>query len=340
VTACDAPRAWYRACVRAAFVIVILSSSAALADAPQRYSSGFTVHESADARDLVAVIRPVPSGRVLVPGGTFTMGSTPIQMASAIALCEREPLGPVKVPFEQSNGDLHLLSAHCDFLRFEAEGTAHSVTLSTFLMDRTEVTVADYTRCVAVGACSPPGFRAGDARFSDARFPVVDVAWTDARDYCAFAHGRLPTEAEWEYAARGPTGKLFPWGDVWNPHLANHGSIALDPTDATDGFAGLAPVGSIPDGKTPLGLLDMAGNAAEWVADSIGLDTEKSSRELIPLPYPPAAIVNPRNQSGTMRMIRGGSYLQGADAQRSAARMITYETRRLPSVGFRCASDP
>jgi len=318
---------------------ILLTSSTALADAPQRYVGDLPLRESLDARDAVGVLRMAPAGRALIPGGTFTMGATPIEMLAGVALCEHEPLGPVKVPFEAPNGLVHRLSAHCDPLRFETEGIAHSVTISTFKMDRTEVTVADYMRCVAASACAPPAFLPGDARFAQPRFPIVDVAWTDARDYCAFAHGRLPTEAEWEYAARGVEGRTFPWGNVWNPHLANHGSIALDPTDATDGFVWLAPVGSFPDGKTPFGLLDMAGNAGEWVADSIDLDVERSARELLAKAYGSAPVTNPRGTTGTMRMIRGGSYLQGADAQRATARSITYESRKLPGVGFRCAED-
>ncbi len=334
----------YGACVRHshrgrgadALLVILFSSSAAFAD------SDLPVRTTINARDGIAVLRPTLAGRVLIPGGTFTMGSTPLQMLTGVTLCEREPLGPVKIPFEMANGLVHRLSSHCDPLRFESEGVAHAVTVATFHLDRTEVTVAEYMRCVSSASCNPPGFMPGDARFSQAQFPVVDVSWSDAKAYCAYAHARLPTEAEWEYAARGVEGRIFPWGNVWNPHLANHGTIALDPTDATDGFAGLAPVGSIADGKTPLGLLDMAGNAAEWVDDIIELDTQKSARELLPMPYATSqasTTVNPRGTQGTMRMIRGGSYLQGADAQRAAARFITYETRKLPTVGFRCASD-
>jgi formylglycine-generating enzyme required for sulfatase activity len=216
-----------------------------------------------------------------------------------------------------------------------SEGVTHPVTLSPYFIDRTEVTVADYTRCVSAGRCGAPGFSASDARYAQPSFPVVLVTWEDARDYCTFARGRLPTEAEWELAARGLGGRTFPWGEVYNPHLSNHGSLALDVTDATDGFEGLAPVGSIPDGKTALGVLDMAGNAAEWVADAFDPD---QVYEQVP-PYPPTPETNPRHDAGSRHIIRGGSYMQGADFQRSAARYGTYPTRRLPYVGFRCASD-
>ncbi len=327
---------------RRTFAAVVLLGSVALAGQPERYSNGLSARDAAEARDGIVMLRPLPSGRVLVPGGTFTMGSTPMQMLSGVALCEREPLGPVKVPYELQNGIMHAMSAHCDAARFMAEGVAHAVTVSSFYMDRTEVTVADYKHCVSAGSCNPPGFTPGDARFDAPRFPVTSVSWTDARDYCTFSHARLPTEAEWELAARGLAGRIFPWGNVWNPHLANHGSIALDPTDATDGFAGLAPVGSIPDGKTPLGLLDMAGNVDEWVADQVEIDPERStaSRELVPMAYAPSPQTNPRGTTGTMRMVRGGSFLQGADAQRATARTMALESRRLPGIGFRCASDP
>jgi formylglycine-generating enzyme required for sulfatase activity len=320
-----------------------LVASTAGAGAPERYASGLDARAQFDARNgEIAMLRRAPEGRVHIGGGSFTMGATPIEMAAGLELCKKEPLGRVLVPvFDQHGqpvydaaGQLQKQWLHCRPLRFEAEGVAHRVTLSSFSIDRTEVRVGDYMRCVSTGACGAPGFASGDTRFANADFPVVLVTWDDARDYCKFAGGRLPTEAEWEYAARGAGGRIFPWGNLYNPHLANHGSIALDPTDATDGFAGLAPVGSIRDGMTPLGLLDMAGNAAEWVADEVDPDPS----ETVPLAYGPAPQVNPRAAGGARRIVRGGSYMRGADAMRATSRTLALATRRMADVGFRCAA--
>lgn len=320
---------------RAVLGMIVFVASSAAATSPERYSQGLDQHTDADAREGVVVLRPLARGRVHVPGGTYRMGATPMEMLHGVQLCQREPLGTLVVPVVDVNHVTHNRSAHCDVLRFEVEGIAHPVTISSFWMDRTEVRVGDYMRCVSAGSCNAPGFTPSDARFSRSDLPVVLVTWEDARDYCSFAKGRLPTEAEWEYAARGTTGRMFPWGNDWNPHLANHGSIALDPTDASDGFANLAPVGSFPDGKTPLGLLDMAGNAGEWVADLADADPT----DIFPEAYGPAPQTNPMQTTGSRRIIRGGSYLQGADSQRATARVITYPTRRLPGVGFRCAAN-
>jgi formylglycine-generating enzyme required for sulfatase activity len=245
------------------------------------------------------------------------------QMKRAIDLCERE-----------------ILRIHCRDVDLQtlvrAEGRAHPVTLSTFDMDRTEVTVADYARCASAGVCAPADLTPDDARFGRPELPVTHVRFEDATSYCAWAGGRLPTEAEWEYAARGAEGREFPWGTVYNPHLANHGAWAADRTDASDGFAGLAPVGSFPDGATPLGLLDMAGNVGEWVADVLLTDPASGH----PLPYESAAVTNPppNTRGGGFHVVRGGSYEDGAMWLRSAARS-TNVLPRPASVGFRCVAD-
>jgi formylglycine-generating enzyme len=270
----------------------------------------------------VLTLRETPGGRVRIPGGTFTMGSTAEAMLRALSLCEREVFGG--------------LCRKPDLVgMLRAEGAQHEVTLSAFDMDRTEVTVGDYMRCVSAGHCAPPEFSPTDSRFARAELPVTHVRWDDAADYCQWAHGRLPTEAEWEYAARGAAGREFPWGNEYNPHLANHGAWASDKTDATDGFVGLAPVGSFPDGKTPLGLFDLAGNAAEWVSDVFEFDAQGQ-----PVGYAAERVVDPpaKKSGGGFHVVRGGSYESAPMWLRSASRDWS-SLPRPAAVGFRCAAD-
>ncbi len=289
--------------------------------------------ERAASRGVEALRAPL-AGRVRVHGATFEMGSTAREMFAALKMCVSPTLSPF--PDKQS-----IASLGCDDAdvksALRAEGQIHEVTLATFDIDRTEVRVADYARCVATRACPSPGFGYGDPRFDRPDYPVTHVRWEDAATYCAWAGGRLPTEAEWEYAARGTERRIFPWGDHYNPHLTNHGAadagLRGGEADASDGYPILAPVGSFPDGATPLGVLDMAGNAAEWVSDFWG-DADDEGYG-----YSSVAAVDPRGPiTGVFHVVRGGSYENGPAGLRTAARGRIF-VPRAETVGFRCAAD-
>ncbi|HEY4158534.1 MAG TPA: SUMF1/EgtB/PvdO family nonheme iron enzyme [Polyangiaceae bacterium] len=251
------------------------------------------------------------STMIRIAASDFWMGSTSADILDAAALCAREPL-----------------PTYCDPQVFADEQERHRVHLSAFLLDRREVSVEDYASCVRVGRCEPVPFSAG-SRFARPDYPATFVTWYDASAYCAFRGARLPSEAEFERAARGVTGRRFPWGDDPSMHRANHGRLGIDVTDADDGYAELAPVGSFPAGRTPEGFLDLAGNAAEWVLDRYAAE------------YPAVAVGDPRgpdpSQARDERVYRGGSYRDALAWLRGAAREPMPPGERRPWLGFRCA---
>ena len=216
------------------------------------------------------------------------------------------------------------------------ERPQHEVQLDAFWLDLYEVTNEAYGLCVAAGMCNPPealdinGFSYEFASvINDAS--VVNVSWYSARDYCTWAGKRLPSEAEWEYAARGDDGRIYPWGnDADAFHKAWYGGIfdASDP-NVQDDFSRPAPVGSFPEGASPFGIFDMAGNVWEWVLDWYAPGTYSQPGQENP--------VGP--EGGSMRVVRGGSWTTPSLSLRA-----TYREARSPStawidVGFRCAMD-
>ena len=260
----------------------------------------------------LSMLRARGSRMIRVPASEFVMGSTTAEIIDSTVLCEREPLG-----------------ATCDERSFADESLAHRVRLSGFFLDRREVTVAEYQACERVGRCQPAPFERGALRFKQPDFPITLVTWDDARAYCAFRGARLPTEAEFERAARGPAGRRFPWGQLANTRLANHGRLGIDLTDDTDGFSELSPVGSFNAGRTPDGFLDLAGNVAEWVQDRYAAQ------------YPDGEQADPQGpdaaRASSARVVRGGSYESPMAWLRGAARGAYLPTERRPSLGFRCA---
>jgi Tol biopolymer transport system component/L-ascorbate metabolism protein UlaG (beta-lactamase superfamily)/putative intracellular protease/amidase len=243
---------------------------------------------------------------VYVPGGTFMMGSTEAQIDVARALCDEYPDDYGK----------------CKQSPFEGESPQHTVTLDSFWFDRAEVTNAQYELCVTEGACRRARL-ANDPTYNWDDHPVAGIPWQDAADYCAWAGGRLPTEAEWEYAARGTEGTIFPWGDEFD---CAGGNFWDDGTGCDDGYPKPAAVGRFPAGTSWCGATDMAGNVWEWVTDLYG-------------PYPAEAQTNPKGPvSGSERILRGGSWGYLPAFSRAAHRYPVPPTANYLAVGFRCAA--
>jgi formylglycine-generating enzyme required for sulfatase activity len=194
------------------------------------------------------------------------------------------------------------------------ERPAHTQMLKRFFIDRTEVTQTAYLACVRAARCRRVPERFRKPVGGDGQLPVTGVSWFDARDYCRFAGGRLPTEAEWEKAARGTDGREYPWGPESSCARANWGNF-----DGEGPCAGQNPgfpvaVGRYEAGASPYGALDMAGNVWEWVADRY-------------------------EDEAARRVVRGGSCCSYFVAPRAANRNAWEATYRDGDLGFRCAAD-
>ena len=211
---------------------------------------------------------------------------------------------------------------------FEDEKPVHSVYLNTFWIGQTEVTNSMYEKCVTSGVCSPQrqtSFNPSTGTYQFGRnypnFPAVYVNWNQASTYCSWANGRLPTEAEWEKAARGTNNITYPWGNnTPNHNLANYGNYLGDTTQ----------VGSFPSGASPYGVLDMAGNVWEWVTDYYDKDYYSNSPSQNP--------TGP--SSGQTHILKGGSFFSNDNYIRSATRdkpgSVSTESYGSGNWGFRC----
>jgi formylglycine-generating enzyme required for sulfatase activity/serine/threonine protein kinase len=270
-----------------------------------------------------------PTGMLFIPGGEFFMGSE-----------EKDAL-----PFEKP---------------------PHRVKLSPYCLDELEVTVAQYKECSNKGSCRRagkenqwPGIKPAQQKIYDplcniqdpegkATHPINCVDWDQARELCESRGARLPTEAEWEFAARGPDGRVYPWGDdppsgqllnacgkeclAWQKKHPDPDNPPASMFEDDDGFPNTSPVGSFPKGKSRYGVQDVVGNVWEWVADWYG-DYDKTQTGVVTDPKGPA--------TGTERVIRGGAW-NGAQPSwvRPSFRYHVAPSARGYAFGFRCAKTP
>ena len=211
------------------------------------------------------------------------------------------------------------------------EKPVHPVDVDEFQIGKFEVTNHQYAQCVKAGVCKGGGLEyqdlAGsrlnllnDVNYAD--HPVVVVSWLQAQTYCEWIGARLPTEAEWEKAARGADGRTFPWGNDFP---------ALELLNFNSDIGGAAQVGNYSNGVSPYGVYDMAGNVWEWVNDWYQSDYYATLGDKTSNPQGPS--------SGDGRVLRGGSWLNLEGNVRSALRGWSYPSDTYSSVGFRCARD-
>lgn len=237
------------------------------------------------------------------------------------------------------------------------ESPVHTVILSPFCLARKEATVGEFAQCTRAGSCPPLPREVTYGGISDVsrtlwslfcnaaltdrdQHPANCLDWAMAEQFCAWRGGRLPTEAEWEFAARGPSLRTMPWGEEpIDPRLGNFcglecaemlrrlGQNWRTTYPGNDRWTTTAPVGSFPAGASPFRILDMAGNVWEWVADRYG-------------PYSTDAVRDPRGaERGQTRVNRGGSW-DAAFLPRSANRFHERPDARRANLGVRCAADP
>lgn len=215
------------------------------------------------------------------------------------------------------------------------EGPYHEVYLDAFYIDKYEVTNAQYLQCLNAGKCSYPHFEDGNCyiwngaqfvagtlphKFRGSAQPVVCVDWEQAKAYCEWGGKRLPREAEWEKAARGVDGRMYPWGEGINCEMANYKYCELEVTK---------PVGSYPNGISPYGVYDMAGNVYEWVSDWYSEGYYRVSPQHNPGGPP----------SGDARVVRGGSWDCNPRGVRSFTRGRLTPSYGHDRLGFRCAKN-
>ncbi len=277
--------------------------------------------------ELTSLLSPA----IDIAGGTFEMGTTAAEVRTAVDACVAD------------GGD-------CQLAYGEDSSPPHSVTLDPFQMERDEVTYGQYLtflnflgprshlngcegfQCIATQNetdASNVSFDSANYRVQPflENYPVAGVTWYGAKAYCEAIGRRLPTEAEWERAGKGSQGRIYPWGNDRNVNNSKTSRPVVDTEQR-----GAVPVGSYPTGASENGLLDMAGNVEEWVADWY---SETYYRQ------PESIGLNPQGPPvGTQKVLRGGSWAAMPFFSRTMHRRSLEPDQSSITVGFRCAADP
>lgn len=260
-----------------------------------------------------------------IQNGTFSIQRLRFDIAS-FNLGQKSPVLPIEQKTSSKDGMIQLFVPEGEFLmgkegKADADSPIHTVYLDVYWIDQTEVTNSMYEKCVAEGSCTLPATRLnpyyGNWIYRD--HPVVYVSWFQANEYCTWAGRRLPTEAEWEKAARGIDKFKYPWGNATpSPRLANFSESQIGETVSAYRY---------PLGASPYGALNMVGNVREWIADWYS-DTY----------YQESSSINPTGpEDGKERSLRSGAY----DADINEI-LVTWRYKHEPqsaglSRGFRCA---
>jgi formylglycine-generating enzyme required for sulfatase activity len=315
---------------------------------------------------LITLLVLSACGEVVAPGETEQPETTAIATETPVA-AETATTAPTDTPEDPSNrtsdidGMKMVLVPAGEFI-MGCEGTSctvdvwpgpfpdnmvQSVFLNDYWIDKYPVTIGQYNQCVAVGACRPYGQNnippQGLAYFIETEYhnyPVVNVSWYYARDYCAWAGRRLPTEAEWEKAARGTNGQKYPWGD--EPYTEDKGNICdkncpsgvrgnVANPNFDDGYRGPSPVGSYTAGASPYGALDMFGNVWEWTSTA-SVHYPYDANDEREAQYDIAD-----GEKWPERILRGGPWNDGLGYQRSSFRYRAVAIYWNMNMGFRCA---
>jgi len=280
-------------------MVFLIIFSAIVHESENKNTSVANKSDSANTEDF----GPKPQDdMVLIPSGEFLLGSTEDQAI---------------VAWKKNDGGY-------DREDYLAEYPQRKMMLPDFYIDKKEVSNSEYKMFIDATNRTAPALWS-DQNLNSPNFPVVGVDWNSADAYCRWLGKRLPTEAEWEKAARGIDGRTWPWGNFWDPTKDNHGQGTEYGFDASDGYKYTAPVGA-ELGVSPFGVLNMAGNVYEWMADDFNA-------------YPGNDKYFQQDFNKGFKVIKGGAYTDGQSDQRPASRIGYQKDYKDVDIGFRCVKN-